>query len=1071
MKKNFTLLAGLSVMLASQVFGQTSTVYLTTSGGSYPSEKWVSITDGPNGTGNVIWDQGAGTYGANAGLLSNEPITITDGMTYYINCYDAYADGWDGTIYELRDAMGGSGTLIANNTGASPSDGTDTDASGSFEPGNEAAELESSEMFSYTPPSCPQPTALTVTNLTATSADFGWTDAGGSEWEVVYGTAGFTPVASGTSTINNPEPSGTLAHSTDYEFYVRTICGVGDTSAWSGPFAFSTPCMSETIPWMEDFEGLSSTGTTVFPSCWFKENGDWQSSDNGGSSYDADALSGSYFIRNRYGATDEYIWTPGFDLVAGESYDFTFWWAGDGYSGWDGDVFVNTDQSSTGATQIGGSFVTSASATDMTYRQELYRFQAPTTGTYYFAIRVNANFNPWDLSFDDFGLDMTPPCPDPENLVSTWFDNDSVIVEWDPGYLETDWVVELGASGFTPGTSAELYSGNISTDPTDTIGGLDQITDYDVYVMADCGGGDMSAWVGPVSFTTLPNCAAPTGFTVNVISPDSVELDWTPGSTGETEWTIEYGMTGFTQGSGTYVSVNGMPNDTIGMLMQNTAYDFYLLGNCSATDSSLWVGPVSVTTPLFCNNVGGLSATVVTDTAFLSWTAGIDGETEWNVEYGPAGFTLGTGTMYTTTNNNPDTLVGLDPSGIYDFYVQAACAGGDTSEFTGPYSFAMPLGNDDACDAIELPVDGMSRAYTSTGSTSQGEPINGSGGSSVWFYFVHPNTQGVTASLCGSGFDTKIYGFEYGVCGDFSTYTELNYNDDYTPCGLQSQIELCGTPGDTIAIMVDGFSGASGNFLITLSEINLNAGTDGMMDVCASDTIDLNSVASTNAGGMWMFDLNPAAIAMDSMFIASSVPAGTHEATYIVQQGCAMDSAMATLNIVAPGNSGTAISPFMSCNTDVYLPDGLEGTVEAGGTWLDDSGTGLLAGPNGNVFVAAGVPNGTYPFTYQVDNGVCPAAETTVQVVITNCAGVEENNFEVSLYPNPNDGSFFMLSDVTGESTVKITDISGKVVYNNVVGLTAGTPFEINLNNVEAGMYMVSVTNASGTNVTNVMIK
>ena len=67
---------------------------------------------------------------------------------------------------------------------------------------------------------------------------------------------------------------------------------------------------------------------------------------------------------------------------------------------------------------------------------------------------------------------------------------------------------------------------------------------------------------------------------------------------------------------------------------------------------------------------------------------------------------------------------------------------------------------------------------------------------------------------------------------------------------------------------------------------------------------------------------------------------------------------------------------------DVFLPNGLTGVVESGGTWTDDTSTGLLGGSNNNVFNANGINSGTYPFTYTVSNGVCPDASTTVSVVI-----------------------------------------------------------------------------------------
>lgn len=661
-------------------------------------------------------------------------------------------------------------------------------------------------------------------------------------------------------------------------------------------------------------------------------------------------------------------------------------------------------------------------------------------------------------------------CPDVTGITATVVDNDSVVFVWDAACIESNWNVEVGEAGFTPGNSEEFYANSINALTTDTVGGLTQITDYEIYVQSDCGGGSVGNWTGPIAFTSLPNCSAPTNFVAQVIAPDSVDLSWTAGSTGETEWTIEYGENGFTQGTGTFVSVTTNAYDTIAMLTQNTTYDFYLLGNCSLTDSSLWVGPETVTTPLFCNNVSGLSATTVTDTAFLSWTAGSNAETMWNVEYGPVGFELGTGTMYSTMNNNTDTLVGLMGSATYEYYVQAACASGDTSLFTGPNSFTMPLTNDDACDAIELAVDGQTLSFSSVGSTSQGEPINGGGGSSTWFYFVHPASNGVTASLCGSDFDTKIYGFEYGICGDFSTYTELNYNDD--ACGLQSEIELCGTPGDTIAVMVDGFGGSSGSFVITLSEINLNAGTDAMMDLCASDSAELFMVVTdTDSTGTWSFDLNPNAVVNGDIFNAASVPAGTHEVAYVVSAGCAADTATATLNVVTPGQSGTAVSPFTACNSDVFLPDGLTGVVEAGGSWSDDSGTGLLAGPNGNVFVANGLPVGTYPFTYTVSNGVCPDASTTVTVTLTNCTSVDENTLEFTVYPNPNEGTFNLISTISEVVVITVMDVQGKVVYNNKMNIAGGTPQVITLDNVETGMYILKVASESNVSTQSFIIK
>nr|WP_321236558.1 T9SS type A sorting domain-containing protein [uncultured Psychroserpens sp.] len=136
---------------------QTSDLYLSIldTGSCCDGEKWMSVTTGPDGTGTVIYAQGDGTYSNGSGHITDVLITVTDGVTYYINAYDQYDDGWDGDTYELRTAPAGGGLLVANNGGASPSDGNDEDASFSWGDTQEQ-ELEVSESFTYTPASCTQ---------------------------------------------------------------------------------------------------------------------------------------------------------------------------------------------------------------------------------------------------------------------------------------------------------------------------------------------------------------------------------------------------------------------------------------------------------------------------------------------------------------------------------------------------------------------------------------------------------------------------------------------------------------------------------------------------------------------------------------------------------------------------------------------------------------------------------------------------------------------------------------------------------------------------------------------------
>ena len=80
-------------------------------------------------------------------------------------------------------------------------------------------------------------------------------------------------------------------------------------------------------------------------------------------------------------------------------------------------------------------------------------------------------------------------------------------------------------------------------------------------------------------------------------------------------------------------------------------------------------------------------------TISLSWTSG--GASDWNVEYGTAGFVPGTGTHLTASTTASLTITGLTASACFDVYVRDTCAPGDESIWVGPVqmctAFSAPL--------------------------------------------------------------------------------------------------------------------------------------------------------------------------------------------------------------------------------------------------------------------------------------------------------------------------------------------------------------------------------------------
>ncbi|NCF96077.1 MAG: hypothetical protein GWO75_05275, partial [Bacteroidetes bacterium] len=123
-------------------------------------------------------------------------------------------------------------------------------------------------------PSCPDPYALAVSAITATSASISWTTGGSSNWNVAFGPTGtVSPGSSFTAITSNTYVLTALTPGTTYDVYLRDSCGNGDVSAWVGPVTFSTPCLGLLAPFSENFDGSSWTASSHFDPgnvdvCW-----------------------------------------------------------------------------------------------------------------------------------------------------------------------------------------------------------------------------------------------------------------------------------------------------------------------------------------------------------------------------------------------------------------------------------------------------------------------------------------------------------------------------------------------------------------------------------------------------------------------------------------------------------------------------------------------------------------------------------------------------------------------------------------------------------------------------------
>jgi len=400
----------------------------------------------------------------------------------------------------------------------------------------------------YPAPTCYQPTNLAVDWTMSNKAKLSWTSGGATNWEVEYGTPGFTP-GSGTRVVasSNPFVLSGLSASTTYEFYVRDSCGLGDVSIWSASVVDSTLCapITFTTSYTEDFDGtgwsegsgFDNDGSTI-GSCWQRN----PTSPNGGQGYafgtgtDSTATAGTgpnddrtgggnYVYAEASGAANQSVATitsPLIDLSALSTPELNFWYHMAGAQV--NELKTEVWSQSSGWVNVGsinGPQQASSADTFLLQTYTLAQFADDTVLVRFSASRGFGNNNQADIAIDDFGIEEAPTCPDPSLLAVYSRTTSSITLSWQ-AVNAASWDIQYGNPAANLGAMSNTTV-NTTSNPG-TVTGLSAGTTYKFWVREVCGPNDKSDWIGPILGTT--HCTA-------ISAPWSEDFDsttWTPGS-------------------------------------------------------------------------------------------------------------------------------------------------------------------------------------------------------------------------------------------------------------------------------------------------------------------------------------------------------------------------------------------------------------------------------------------------------------------------------------------------------------------------------------------------------------
>ena len=691
-----TLADGSEALVTFQVNTGAEVTTIWNGGGSFASEISYEILDND---GNL-----AATGNSAANVVSGQCIAVCPviSCSYTLNLLDSWGDGWNGNSIDvlvdgvealdnvtLADGPQGTETFavsegadittVWNGGGSWANEITyeilDTDGTvvGS---GNSTTDIISGTITAVCP-SCPAPGGLQASLSSSTEAVISWTDTGAAAgYEIVVQIAGTgVPTTAGTPTSSNPLTLTGLSSGTTYEVYLRADCGTAVLSSWSSPVNFTTS-----------------------PAC-------------GDIIYDSGGSTGDY-------SNNELITTTIFPENPGDIVTFTF----NSFNienNWD--FLTVYDGPDNTFTEIGV-------FTGTTIPDPISSTDPSGALTFVFDSDGSVTYPGYEILTS---CGPPPTCLAPTNLIAALSGSDSAVVSWTAGESETAWEYVLQPQG----TGAPTTAGTPTTENPLTLSGLSSGTAYEVFIRADCGEGDFSAWTGPANFATGPACGDTIydsgGAAGDYSNNELITTTVFPDNPGDVvtftflSFATESCCDGITVYNGPDTSFDPVDDefrgteipDPITSTDPSGALTFVFDSDGSVTSAGYEI-LISCGPPPTCLVPTNLTATLnaLGTAVTLSWDAN-NGETQWEYVLQPQGTGIPT-TAGTPITTNPLTISDLEWSTDYEIYLRADCGEGDFSAWTSPAVFSTPVQTNYTidCDAGEI-LD-LNYCYTSNDTTA-----------------------------------------------------------------------------------------------------------------------------------------------------------------------------------------------------------------------------------------------------------------------------------------------------------------------------------------------------------------
>ena len=400
-------------------------------------------------------------------------------------------------------------------------------------------------------PSCLEPIKVNAVEVNTYDATIGW-DTIASAYQVQLLADDKETVLVDSITNKQQMKFEGLTMLTKYYAQVRTICGVGDTSAWSPMGNFTTECPAAyPVPYEQNFDDYAS-GAANYPECWERFSNSSTTYPYVYSSAKKDGKNGLYMYRTTsyysYAILPNFEGKPGSLMLELDYRNSSTSYPMEMYIGIATDITSVEGIDST-IVMIDTLTAEKYSAPNNVWYHYAQSLEAYTgeTGRIVFVSPIAASSSTNGYAYlDNVYVSKTPTCFRPIEPTFASATASSITLTWTPQGNETAWDIACLLAGEEDMTKATITTVS-GEGPKGTVTGLLDATDYDFYVRANCGEGDFSEWSSMVSGKTL--CIIPVAeanwnfddYTTRVLNPNAgnntsymIEQCWLSKSTSTT---------------------------------------------------------------------------------------------------------------------------------------------------------------------------------------------------------------------------------------------------------------------------------------------------------------------------------------------------------------------------------------------------------------------------------------------------------------------------------------------------------------------------------------------------------